>query len=204
MPDPVITYRAIRANGVCAAGLRTRLAVLRRAGVVIPRRYSETAIPLSTILRAGGVEMALDAIGYAEVGEPWVRHFACDCAERALLRERANGHEPDPRSWRAVEVSRAYACGEASAEDLTAAWDAIGDAIRGATRANAWAAAWDTARVAAWDAARAAAWDAAWATTRDAARDAAWAVERRWQGDRLALYISDSPIPPVAFDREAR
>lgn len=196
MPDPVITYWAIQANGASAAGIHERLAALCRAGVEIPAQRSDTALPLSVILHAGGVAMALDAVFFSQVDAPWVRHFACDCAERSLLRAGANGRKPDPRSWRAVEVSRAYARGEANTEDLTAAradaWDAASSV--------AWNAAWNAAWADAW----AAAWDAAWAAAKDAAKDAAWAVERRWQGDRLALYISDSPIPPVAIDREAR
>jgi RimJ/RimL family protein N-acetyltransferase len=35
-----------------------------------------------------------------------LREFAADCAERALLRERAAGREPDPRSWAAIAVAR--------------------------------------------------------------------------------------------------
>ena len=66
------------------------------------------------------------------------RIFACDCAERALGRERDAGREPDARSWRAVEVSRLYAGGKATDAELDAA------------RAAAGAAAWDAAGAAAW------------------------------------------------------
>lgn len=38
-----------------------------------------------------------------------LRLFTCDCAERALTRERAHGREPDSRSWEAVTVAREYA-----------------------------------------------------------------------------------------------
>jgi len=88
-----------------------------------------------------------------------LRRFTCDVTESALLRERAAGREPDPRSWEAVRVARLYAEGAATAAELDAAWDA------------AMAAAW-----AAWAAARAAARDAAWAAARDAAMAAAWAA----------------------------
>ena len=97
------------------------------------------------------------------------RLFACDCAERALNRERERGGEPDPRSWESITVARRFARGEATQEELAAAWDA------------AWTAAWD--------AARAAAWTAAWA----AARDAAWATERQWQTERLHWYLAGQP-----------
>ena len=98
-----------------------------------------------------------------------LREFACDCAERALLRERAAGREPGPGSWAAVDVSRRYARGETTPTELAVARDAA--------RAAAWAVAWDAARAAAW----AAAWDAAWAV----ARDAAWEAEREWQEAEL-------------------
>ena len=50
------------------------------------------------------------------------RLYACDCAERALLREREAGREPDPASWSAVEVSRRFAVGEAAEEELAVAY----------------------------------------------------------------------------------
>ena len=56
------------------------------------------------------------------------REYACDCADRALIRERNAGREPDARSWRAIEVARAYARGEASEEELSAACAAARDA----------------------------------------------------------------------------
>ena len=53
------------------------------------------------------------------------RLFACDCAERALLREeRDHGMQIDPRTWNAVHVARAFAMGRASEEELEEAEDA--------------------------------------------------------------------------------
>ena len=101
-----------------------------------------------------------------------LRLFACECATRALNRERAAGREPDARSWNAVDVARRHAEGQASDQELTAARDAAWDAARAAARDAAWAAAWDAAR----DAARDAAWDAAWAAAQAAAWAAAWAA----------------------------
>src|SRR5690606_30188392 len=43
-----------------------------------------------------------------------LRLFACECAERALRRERECGREPDPRLWEAVRVARAFAHGQAT------------------------------------------------------------------------------------------
>ena len=84
-----------------------------------------------------------------------LRLFACECATRALNRERAAGREPDARSWNAIDVARQHADGQASDQGLAAAW--------AAARAAALVAAWAAARDAAWAAARAAAWAAAWA-----------------------------------------
>ena len=146
--------------------------------------------------------------------ESRARLFACDCAERALD---LFGGEVDPRSHAAIEVSRRFARGEATHEELAAAgaaawdtagaaaWDTAGAAARAAAGAATKAAAWDAARAAAraaaWaaagdaagDAAWAAAGDAAWAAARDAARDAAWTAagdaERKWQTNRLLDYL---------------
>ena len=99
-----------------------------------------------------------------------LHEFACWCAEQALLRERAAGREPDPRSWAAIEAKRKWLCGEISDEELdatrAAAWDAAEAAAWAAARAAARAAAWAAARAAAWAAARAAARAAAWAAAR--------------------------------------
>ena len=69
------------------------------------------------------------------------RLFAADCAERALLGERAAGREPDARSWAALQAARDFAEGRISA----AAWAAAGEAARAA----AWAAerGWQTERL---------------------------------------------------------
>ena len=58
------------------------------------------------------------------------RLFACDCAHRALMRERRAGREPDERSWNAVRVARAFARGKASEQERAAAWAAAWAAER--------------------------------------------------------------------------
>jgi len=92
----------------------------------------------------------------------------------------------DDRSRNGVEVAERFAGGEATEQELDAAWDeawAAASAAAGAARAAAWAAAraaaWaaagDVARIAAWDVADAA-WVAASAAAGAAAGDAAWAA----------------------------
>ena len=91
--------------------------------------------------------------------------FACLVVESLLQAERAEGREPDVRSWAAIEARRSWLRGE----------------IDDTTLAAARAAAWDAVRAAAWDAAMDAAEDVAWvavmvaaeATARGASRDAA-------------------------------
>ena len=91
-----------------------------------------------------------------------LRLFAVWCARNAL----SLVENPDPRSVNSVDVAERFANGEATREELCAAWDAA--------RSAALDAAWDAARSAAWDAARSAAWDAAGSAAWDAAWDAAW------------------------------
>ena len=101
-----------------------------------------------------------------------LRLFACDCAERALERERKAGREPHADSWKAIEVARRFADGKATTKELEAA------------RSAAYAAAYANpayANPAYANPAYAAAYSAAYAAA-DAAADAA---ERRWQVERL-------------------
>lgn len=112
------------------------------------------------------------------VGDRVLRLIACDCAERVLpLYERA--HPGDPRPRRAIEVSRRYADGLASLNELR-------EARRRAayTAADSAAASYDDAACAACaaaiSAARAAA-DSAAASYADAY--AAYAAERRAQAE---------------------
>jgi hypothetical protein len=108
------------------------------------------------------------------------RLLACDCAERALALEIEAGREIDPRSWAAVQVSRRYAMGEATVDEL--------DAARSAARYAARSAA-GSAACSAWSAAGSAACSA-----RSAARSAAWAAEHRWQCERIRARFCP-PIP---------
>jgi hypothetical protein len=110
-----------------------------------------------------------------------LRLFACDCAERALRRERRLGREPDPRCWEAVRVARRYAEGKATDAERAAAGTAARDAAGTAAGTAAWAAARDAAGTAAGTAARDAAWTAAGTAAGTAARDA----ERGWQYRQL-------------------
>ena len=124
-----------------------------------------------------------------------LHEFACEVAEEALLNERAQGREPDARSWAAIETKRRWLRGEASDADLTAARDAADAAARDA----AWAASRAASRAAAWHAAWHAAWDAASHAARHAsrARDAAWDAAKdaakHAQNERLTALVLELP-----------
>jgi hypothetical protein len=153
----------------------------------VPKR-----IPLTEFLRAEHIP-AVDRLWVVLrrefLGDRLLRLFACDCAERSLIREREAGREPDERSWNAVAVARRYANGEVTDEELEAAWYAAWSA--------AWSAAWTAgaASRSAWEAA----WSAAWAAegpARASALNASWASawvdrvhERIWQAKHLAEMI---------------
>ena len=102
--------------------------------------------------------------------ERTARLFACDCAEHVLpIYEQDYPDDNCPRH--AIEVARRYANGEATVQELTAAWDAARAAAQdaiGATRYAAWASAQDAI---------------------GATRYAAWAAERKWQAAKLAEYL---------------
>ena len=68
-----------------------------------------------------------------------LRLFAVWCARRAI---KLIGN-PDPRSVNACDIAERYANGDATDQELAAAWAAARDAAR--------AAAWSAARDAAWD-----------------------------------------------------
>jgi len=108
----------------------------------------------------------------------------------------------DPRSLNALDVAEKFANGNATKDELAAAWDAAWGAAWDAARDAAWGAAWDAAR----DAARDAAWAAAWAAARGAAGDAAWAAAwaaaRGAQRDKLIEMIEADDKPPfVSHER---
>jgi hypothetical protein len=148
------TLTKIKQHTPCTEGWANLLLFLNKT------EADDEELLIKTILESNGVKDAIWALRAVEGCDREIRLMACDFAESVV--HLAN----DDRSVNAIAVSRKYANGEATLEELDTA------------RAAAWAAAWDatcdTARAAAWaacDAARAAAWAAC-----DAAGDAAWAA----------------------------
>lgn len=160
------TLNKIRQHSPCADGW-TKL--LRHLGKT---KADDEPLSITTILDSNGIEDALWCLQAVEGHDREIRLYAVWCARQVqhLM--------TDPRSLAALDVAERYAKGEATDDELAAAWAAAADA------------AWDAADAAdaAWDAARAAA-DAAWDAARDAARDAAWdaacAAARDAQAARL-------------------
>ena len=161
------TLTAIRKHQPCKPGWEKLLKNLGKT------KADDEPLSILKVLESNGLDDAIWCLRAVEGCEKEIRLYTVWCARQVqhLM--------PDPRSLNALDVSEAFANGQATKEELDAARDAAGDArdaARDAARA-AGDAAWDAAMAAwaAWDAARAAAWDAAWAAAR-AAGDAAWAA----------------------------
>lgn len=188
------TFNLAKQADACAEGIDKMRAALG------PDWPDDKPIPLTLVLQHCGIEDAVWALRCTlESNDRLARLFACDCAAHVLpLFEAA--HPSDSRPRQAIEVARRFAMGEASNEELNAAWAAAWAAAatdaEARTAAWAWAAAATEAaavtRDAMWEAAvwaqDAAAEAAAWAVasvSRTAAWDAAREAERQWQAARL-------------------
>ena len=189
------TITLLRKAGACSEGYRK---LVRYLGGV--QYYGEEApIPLAMVLESNGLSDALWCLRAvppeAEAQrDRLARLLACDYAEHVLsIFEAAYPEDKCPRQ--AIEVSRRFVRGEATTDEMAAAWAAAWAATEAtagagtwtAARAAAWAAARAAARAAAGDAAGAAAWAAAWA----AAGAAAWAAERTWQKERFIAMLNE-------------
>jgi len=138
------TLKEIRKAGPCGMRLQDgeRVGYLKLRHSLCSGYGDTTPISIVTIMDSNGLDDALWCLRAVKGHQREMRLYAVWCArqvERMMT---------DKRSVDALEVARRHAEGEATDDELTAAWDA------------AWAAARDTA----WDAAGA----AAWAATRDA------------------------------------
>ena len=162
------TLNKIRDHSPCKEGWEKLLKHLGKT------KADDEPLPFAVIVESNGLDDALWCCRTAPERDREWRLFAVWCARRVqhLM--------IDPRSVAALDVAERFARGEATVEELAAAWDAARAAAvvaaRDAVRAAAGAAARDAARAAAWDAARDAAAVAARAAAVVAARDAARAA----------------------------
>lgn len=162
------TLTAIRKHKPCEPGWEKLLRSLGKT------KADDDPLSILAILESNGLDDAIWCLRAVEGCEKEIRLYTVWCARQVqhLM--------TDPRSLNALDVSEAFANGQATKEELDAAGNAAGDAVGDAPWAAAWAAA-GAARAAAGDApwaARAAAGDAAGAAARAAAGAAAGAAAR--------------------------
>ena len=171
------TLNKIRSYGPCESGWKKLLSHLGKT------KADDEILPYSVILESNGLDDALWCMRTETKYENEWRTFALKCARRV--------EHLHPICKTTLDVLERFINGEATREDLAAAW-AAESAARDAARDAADAAAGDAAlaaraaalaaRAAAGDAAEAAAGDAALAArdaadaAGDAAGDAAWAA----------------------------
>jgi len=128
------TLNKIRSHGPCESGW---VKLLKHLGKT---KADDEPLALATVLESNGLDDALWCLRACEGIESEARLYAVWCARQVqhLM--------TDQRSLDALDVAERHANGDATDEELAAAWGA------------AWGAAWDAAKAAAWGAA----WDAAW------------------------------------------
>lgn len=120
---PTATLDDLLARGPCSCWLRDGREEKLRA--LSARRDRWTILDLLDLVDSGEVPLADALWAGTRCGllPDWTwRLFAADCAERALVRARADGREPDRRSWEAVRVARDHALGVATDEERRAAY----------------------------------------------------------------------------------
>jgi hypothetical protein len=152
------TLNLIRAQSPCADGWKKLLTHLGKT------EADDEPLALLTVLKSNGLDDALWTLRCVPNCDRDARLFAVWCARQVqhLM--------TDQRSLDALDVAERFANGEATDDELAAAWAAARVVVMDAARDAAWAAART--------AARAAARDAAWAAARTAAMDAARAAQK--------------------------
>jgi len=140
------TLTKIKQHTPCTEGWAKLLLFLNKT------EADDEELLIKTILESNGVKDAIWALRAVEGCDRENRLMACDFAESVV--HLAN----DDRSVNAIAVSRKYANGEATLEEL--------DTARAAARDAAWDATCDVWAAAAWAACDAG--DAAWAAAGDA------------------------------------
>lgn len=146
------TLNAIRACGPCGSGWKNLLNGLGKTTA------DDDPLSLVTILDINGLDDALWCLRAVSGYDKEIRLFAVWCARQVqhLM--------TDKRSVSAIDVAERFANGDATKEELDAAWDAAWDAASSAASYAAWAAASSAASYADRG--------AAWAEACDADRDA--------------------------------
>jgi hypothetical protein len=160
------TLNKIRSHGPCKDGWKKLLTYLGKT------KADDEPLSIETILDSNGVDDAVWCLRTVDGYDREIRLFAVWCAKQVehLM--------TDLRSIAALNVAEAYANGQATDKELSAARAKAARAASAAASAAAWAAENAAAWAAARTAASAAANDAASAAANDAASAAAWAAAR--------------------------
>jgi hypothetical protein len=179
------TLNKIREHSPCCEGWGRLLTYLGKT------KADDEPLSFKSILDSNGLDDAIWAL--RSIDAPEVRLFAVRCVRQIqhLI--------SDERSLNALDVSEMYAVGNATSEEISAAWDAAWaaswdaalDAARAAVREAAQAEALDAAREAARAEARDAALAASWDDALDAAREAWEAARDAQQRDFIAIFCSE-------------
>lgn len=134
------TLNAIRAESPCKDGWEKLLKSLGKT------EADYEPLELETILASNGIVDAVWCLhALPEEYHPRIRLFACDLAEH-VLKIWVNTYPEDNRPAEAIRVSRAYARGEATREELEAAKRAAAAAAAAAAEDSVWAARRGAAR----------------------------------------------------------
>ena len=123
------TLNEIRKHNPCTNGWEKLLVYLGET------KADDEPLAITTILDSNGLDDAIWCLRAVEGKDKEIRLFAVWCARqvRHLM--------TDKRSLDALDVAERYANGEATDDELTAAWEAAEAAARAAARAAWWAAA---------------------------------------------------------------
>lgn len=116
------TLNKIKEHEPCIEGWEKLLKFLNKTEV------DDEPLELTAILESNGLDDALWALRAVDGKDREIRLMACDFAESVV--RLAN----DERCNKAIDVIRKYANGEATQEELAAAWDAARDAARAAEK----------------------------------------------------------------------
>ena len=128
------TLNKIRSHGPCESGW---VKLLKHLGKT---KADDEPLALATVLESNGLDDALWCLRACEGIESEARLYAVWCARQVqhLM--------TDQRSLDALDVAERHANGDATDEELAAAWGAAWGAAWDAAKAAAWGAAWDAAR----------------------------------------------------------
>jgi len=127
----ITTLNKLKAHDACEPRYKHLLQCLGKT------QADDEPISIREILLHNGIQDTIWALRTVEGHDKEIRLFACDCAESVLHIFEAE-YPNDDRPRKAIEVSRKYANGEASIDELNAAWDAAGAAAWAAAGAAAW------------------------------------------------------------------